>query len=109
MMTALMRARTLPCRGGGSCNGRKLPGPEMCRILGRKLPGPEMKALESGTRLGVEGSPGADRLVTDSAECSNLTGVSLALSSFAITIILLNSKYLKHVVIQYIGPEVFIL
>jgi hypothetical protein len=58
------------------CNGRKLPGPEMCRILGRKLPGPEMKVLESGTRLGDEGSPGTDRLVTDSAECSNLTGVS---------------------------------
>jgi hypothetical protein len=58
------------------CNGRKLPGPEMCRILGRKLPGPEMNILESGTRLGVEGSPGADRLVTDSAECSNRTGVS---------------------------------
>jgi hypothetical protein len=48
----------------------------MCRILGRKLPGPEMKVLESGTRLGDEGSPGTDRLVTDSAECSNLTGVS---------------------------------
>jgi hypothetical protein len=48
----------------------------MCRILGRKLPGPEMNILESGTRLGVEGSPGADRLVTDSAECSNRTGVS---------------------------------
>jgi hypothetical protein len=59
-----------------NCNGRKLPGPEMCRILGRKLPGPEMKVLESGTRLGDEGSPGTDRLVTDSAECSNLTGVS---------------------------------
>jgi hypothetical protein len=44
------------------CNGRKLPGPEMCRILGRKLPGPEMKVLESGTRLGDEGSPGTDRL-----------------------------------------------
>jgi hypothetical protein len=58
------------------CNGRKLPGPEMCRILGRKLPGPEMKVLESGTRLGDEGSPGTDRLVTDSAEYSNLTGVS---------------------------------
>ena len=56
----------------------------MCRILGRKLPGPEMNILESGTRLGVEGSPGADRLVTDSAECSNRTGVSsLSLSSFA--------------------------
>jgi hypothetical protein len=57
----------------------------MCRILGRKLPGPEIKVL-SGTRLGVERSPGADRLVTDSAECYNLTGVSslsLALSSFA--------------------------
>jgi hypothetical protein len=64
--------------------GRKLPGPEMCRILGRKLPGPEMNILESGTRLGVEGSPGADRLVTDSAECSNRTGVSsLSLSSLA--------------------------
>jgi hypothetical protein len=48
----------------------------MCRILGRKLPGPEMKVLESGTRLGDEGSPGTDRLVTDSAKCSNLTGVS---------------------------------
>jgi hypothetical protein len=48
----------------------------MCRILGRKLPGPEMKVLESGTRLGDEGSPGTDRLVTDSAEYSNLTGVS---------------------------------
>jgi hypothetical protein len=58
----------------------------MCRILGRKLPGPEMKVLESGTRLGDEGSPGTDRLVTDSAECSNLTGVSsLSLSSFATT------------------------
>ena len=46
----------------------------MCRILGRKLPGPEMKVLESGTRLGVEGFPGADRLVTDSAECSEKIG-----------------------------------
>eukprot|EP00884_Botryococcus_braunii_P019035 jgi/Botrbrau1/5815/Bobra.0366s0001.1 len=63
-MTALISARTLPCRGGGSCNGRKLPGPEMSRIPG----------LERGSRLGVEGSPGAGRLVTDSAEGSNLTG-----------------------------------
>jgi hypothetical protein len=59
------------------CNGRKLPGPGMCRISGRKvLLGSKSTALEGGTRLGVEGSPGAGRLVTVSAECSNKTRVS---------------------------------